>query len=100
MNQIGTGHIVKQSVHSQGEASPASLVQTLIIEGAGCASCVTKIENALNALPDVKSAEMNFADRTVSVTGDASIEQLIKAVENAGYNASVTAGLTDAESLV
>ncbi len=99
MNQIGTGHIVKQSVHSQGEASPASLVQTLIIEGAGCASCVTKIENALNALPDVKSAEMNFADRTVSVTGDASIEQLIKAVENAGYNASVTAGLTDAESL-
>ena len=74
-------------------------MQTLIIEGAGCASCVTKIENALNALPDVKSAEMNFADRTVSVTGDASIEQLIKAVENAGYNASVTAGLTDAESL-
>ena len=74
-------------------------MQTLIIEGAGCASYVTKIENALNALPDVKSAEMNFADRTVSVTGDASIEQLIKAVENAGYNASVTAGLTDAESL-
>jgi Cu+-exporting ATPase len=60
---------------------------------------VTKIENALNALPNVKSAEMNFADRTVSVTGDASIDQLIKAVENAGYNASVTAGLTDAESL-
>ena len=74
-------------------------MQTLIIEGAGCASCVTKIENALNALPDVKSAAMNFPDRTVSVTGDASIEQLIKAVENAGYNASVTAGLTDAESL-
>ena len=74
-------------------------MQTLIIEGAGCASCVTKIENALNALPNVKSAEMNFADRTVSVTGDASIEQLIKAVENAGYKASVTAGLTDAESL-
>jgi Cu+-exporting ATPase len=60
---------------------------------------VTKIENALNALPSVSSAEMNFADRTVSVTGDASIEQLITAVENAGYNASVTAGLTDAESL-
>lgn len=74
-------------------------MQTLIIEGAGCASCVTKIENALNALPNVESAEMNFADRTVSVAGDASIEQLIKAVENAGYNASVTAGLTDAESL-
>jgi Cu+-exporting ATPase len=60
---------------------------------------VTKIENALNALPSVSSAEMNFADRTVSVTGDASIEQLITAVEKAGYNASVTAGLTDAESL-
>ena len=45
--------------------------QELIIEGAGCASCVTKIETALKAVPGVTSAEMNFAQRTVTVTGSA-----------------------------
>ncbi|MEQ3620885.1 MAG: cation transporter, partial [Marinobacter sp.] len=35
--------------------------QELIIEGAGCASCVGKIESALKAVPGVENAEMNFA---------------------------------------
>ncbi len=61
--------------------------QQLIIEGAGCASCVGKIEGALNATLGVVSAEMNFADRTVTVYGTAKTKELIKAVESAGYNA-------------
>ncbi len=61
--------------------------QQLIIEGAGCASCVGKIEKALSATSGVQSAQMNFADRTVAVTGTASTEALIQAVESAGYNA-------------
>ncbi|AIY66412.1 heavy metal translocating P-type ATPase [Pseudoalteromonas piratica] len=61
--------------------------QQLIIEGAGCASCVGKIEGALKATLGVVSAEMNFADRTVTVSGTAKIEELIKAVESVGYNA-------------
>ena len=59
----------------------------LIIEGAGCASCVGKIEGALKATNGVVSAEMNFADRTVQVTGAVKTEELIKAVESIGYNA-------------
>lgn len=59
----------------------------LIIEGAGCASCVGKIEGALKATLGVVSAEMNFADRTVIVSGTAKTEELIKAVESVGYNA-------------
>ncbi|MBR9910221.1 MAG: copper-translocating P-type ATPase [Gammaproteobacteria bacterium] len=69
-------------------------MQELIIEGAGCASCVGKIESALKAVPGVVSAEMNFAQRSVSVTGNVAAVDLVKAVEKAGYNAK----LADAES--
>ncbi len=61
--------------------------QELLIEGAGCASCVGKIEAALKAVDGVERAEMNFAQRTVSVDGNASMDLLMAAVEKAGYNA-------------
>lgn len=59
----------------------------LLIEGASCASCVAKIEKALKSATGVNSAEMNFADRTVLVSGTANTQVLINAVESAGYNA-------------
>lgn len=66
-----------------------SNTQQLIIEGAGCASCVSKIETALKSQAGVIDAEMNFADRTVIVTGSANSESLIHTVESIGYNARV-----------
>jgi len=59
----------------------------LSIEGAGCVSCVAKIETALKAVVGVSTAEMNFADRSVVVTGQVRHQELIAAVERAGYNA-------------
>ncbi|OMH31769.1 heavy metal translocating P-type ATPase [Motiliproteus sp. MSK22-1] len=59
--------------------------QELIIEGAGCASCVGKIEGALKKVSGVEDAVMNFTQRTVTVTGSASMNTLIKVVEGAGY---------------
>lgn len=59
----------------------------LMIEGAGCASCVTKIEAALSAVPGVSGAQMNFADRTVEVDGTADPQALVDAVEAIGYGA-------------
>ena len=73
--------------------------QELIIEGAGCASCVGKIEGALSAVPGVERAEMNFAQRTVSVDGEVVVEALVKAVEKAGYNARPMDSTTDEENL-
>jgi len=73
--------------------------QELIIEGAGCASCVGKIEKAIKQVKGVTSASMNFAQRTVSITGDADQNLLILAVETAGYNAISTAGTSDDELL-
>ncbi|MDX2464000.1 MAG: heavy metal translocating P-type ATPase [Porticoccus sp.] len=73
--------------------------QELLIEGAGCASCVSKIEAALKLVPGVTVAEMNFAQRTVSVSGTAPSEQLISAVEGAGYNAKVSTSETEDDAL-
>ncbi len=74
-------------------------MQELIIEGAGCASCVGKIESALKAVPGVSTAEMNFAQRTVSVTGNATEAELVNAVEKAGYNAKFTAAESEDDAL-
>jgi Cu+-exporting ATPase len=58
-----------------------------LVEGAGCASCVNKIETALRAVPGVERAAMNFAERTVAVHGVAADMELVQAVEAAGYGA-------------
>ena len=73
--------------------------QELLIEGAGCASCVGKIEKALKNVPGVDDAVMNFPLRMVTVTGAVEEAVLIKAVENAGYNATSSKGSTDDELL-
>ncbi len=62
---------MKDSTNNDHQRLPTASRQELTIEGAGCASCVTKIEAALKTVPGVVSAEMNFAQRTVTVTGDA-----------------------------
>ena len=63
--------------------------QILLIEGAGCASCVGKIEKALNHVAGVEQAAMNFAQRSVTVTGDVAAQHLVDAVEAAGYRAKL-----------
>jgi len=101
MNQFTTDHHGSHTAHCESdENAPAvAVTQELIIEGAGCASCVGKIEGALNKVPGVVTAEMNFALRTVSVVGTAQTEKLIKAVENAGYNAKSSDGAAEDDLL-
>tara|TARA_B100001063_G_scaffold6779_1_gene5064 strand:+ start:176 stop:2746 length:2571 start_codon:yes stop_codon:yes gene_type:complete len=71
----------------------------LIIDGASCGSCVNKIESALEKVAGVSRAEMNFAQRTVTVAGTAKPLDLIKAVEQAGYNAKVSTAESEDEAL-
>ena len=79
--------------------SAAVTEQQLVIEGAGCASCVGKIEAALKQTPGVQSAEMNFADRTVLISGTADAQSLVKAVESVGYNAKPLEDSPDTDAL-
>lgn len=90
-----------QSEHAQQKVDSANDAshQELIIDGAGCASCVGKIESALKSVPGVTAAEMNFAQRTVSVTGTVATKELIQAVEKAGYNAKLSTADNDDDAL-
>lgn len=60
---------------------------TLAIEGMSCASCVSKIENALKKVDGVESASVNLATHKATVKYDsaATISDLMKAVRRAGY---------------
>ncbi|WP_249021384.1 cation-translocating P-type ATPase [Conexibacter sp. S30A1] len=75
------------------QARPAEHVEhvELVIDGMTCASCATRIEKRLNKLDEV-SASVNFASEHATVTFDAgslSVDDLIGAVEAAGYHASL-----------
>ncbi len=59
----------------------------LLIEGMSCASCVGKVEAALQQVSGVQHAEVNLADRSASVAGSADISALTDAVAAAGYAA-------------
>ena len=54
-----------------------------------CAGCVSAVENALRETPGVLSAEVNFAELSAQVTGTAMPDELIEAVTQAGYTASL-----------
>lgn len=76
----------------KGQVNSSRDIKYLRIHGASCASCVSKIESALQEVEGVKEAAMNLAQSTVSVAGGASVEALINAIEAAGYDAE---GITD-----
>ena len=66
----------------------------LPIEGMTCAACAVRVEKKLNKLDGV-SAAVNYATERASVAFDAatvSPEQLVAAVESAGYGASLPRG--------
>ncbi|ASV54411.1 Lead, cadmium, zinc and mercury transporting ATPase [Lelliottia jeotgali] len=61
--------------------------QQLLINGMTCASCVSRVQNALQAVPGVSQARVNLAERTALIMGNASAAELVQAVEKAGYGA-------------
>lgn len=61
--------------------------QQLLINGMSCASCVSRVQKALQAVPGVSQARVNLAERTALIMGSASATELVQAVEKAGYGA-------------
>ncbi len=58
------------------------------VTGMSCAACQTRVEKAVSALPGVKSCAVSLLTNSMGVDGTASPEEIIKAVEDAGYGAS------------
>lgn len=63
--------------------------QQLLIGGMSCASCVSRVQHALQKVPGVSQARVNLAERSALVMGTASAESLVQAVSNAGYSAEI-----------
>ncbi len=62
---------------------------TLLLDGLSCAACVLKVQKALQAVPGVNNAQVNLAERTALVFGQAQPAALIDAVVEAGYGAEL-----------
>jgi Cu+-exporting ATPase len=61
----------------------------LSVNGMSCAGCVRTVEAALKDVPGVQIASVNFAGQTAAVTGETPASALIRAVNDAGYDASL-----------
>ncbi len=57
------------------------------VTGMSCAACQARVEKAINKLPGVTSCSVSLLTNSMGVEGDVSDAEIIKAVENAGYNA-------------
>lgn len=53
-----------------------------------CAACQARVEKAVSAVPGVQSCAVSLLTNSMGVEGTASSEEIIRAVENAGYGAS------------
>ena len=63
-------------------------------EGFSCPSCVAKIEKQVGRLDGVDSVKVHFASGRVEIDHDeakASVDELIAAVEKAGYTSKASA---------
>lgn len=61
----------------------------LLLNGLSCASCVSKVQHALLAVPGVEQARVNLAERSALVTGTADPQAFVTVVEKAGYSAEM-----------
>jgi len=62
------------------------------VTGMSCAACQARVEKAVNAIDGVESCAVSLLTNSMGVQGSASSEEIIKAVEAAGYGASLKNG--------
>ncbi len=59
-----------------------------VVTGMTCAACQAHVEKAVSKLENVDSVSVSLLTNSMSVEGTATKEEIIKAVEDAGYGAS------------
>ena len=58
------------------------------VTGMSCAACSNRVEKAVSAVPGVTSCSVSLLTNSMGVEGTASSDDIIRAVEAAGYSAS------------
>ena len=61
------------------------------VSGMTCAACSARVEKVTQSVPGVKKAEVNLLAGTMQteVENDSCVDQIIRAVSDAGYSASI-----------
>src|SRR5690554_1164903 len=75
-----------KTIEAQGYSVPATTVE-LAVEGMTCASCVGRVERALNDAPGVIEATVNLATERAQIRGTVDADALIAAIAGVGYAA-------------
>lgn len=64
-------------------------MQQYNVKGMSCAACSARVEKAVSKLDGVTSCSVSLLTNSMAVEGTATAQEIIKAVEDAGYSASV-----------
>lgn len=64
-------------------------MEKYIVTGMSCAACVARVEKAVNSVEGVKSCAVSLLTNSMGIEGNASPDEIVKAVEKAGYGASL-----------
>ena len=59
------------------------------VTGMSCAACSSRVEKAVSRVPGVTSCSVSLLTNSMGVEGNASSHDIIQAVEQAGYGASL-----------
>ena len=62
------------------------------VTGMSCAACSARVEKAVGKVEGVTSCSVSLLTNSMGVEGTANAEEIIKAVEEAGYGASLKGG--------
>ena len=64
-------------------------MEQYIVTGMSCAACQARVEKAVSKVPGVDSCSVSLLTNSMGVEGTASSADIIRAVQDAGYGASV-----------
>ena len=73
-------------------------MEQYLVTGMSCAACSSRVEKAVSGVPGVTSCAVSLLTNSMGVEGTASSADVIRAVEAAGYGASLKGAETKAPS--
>ncbi len=79
--------VVKEeiSVNSQSIKEVVPMTTVIKVEGMMCSHCKARVEQVCKAVPGAVDAQVDLQAKQVTVTGEADVEALKKAITDAGY---------------
>ncbi len=72
-------------------------MEKFIVTGMSCAACSARVEKAVSSLPGIESCAVNLLTGQMGVEGSATRDEIVAAVERAGYGVQPVAPVAEKE---